>query len=42
MLERFYDIVFVVQFDKIIELKSDSNLNLMKINKNSKNSKKKN
>ena len=41
MFERSYDIFFVIQFDRIIELKFDSNLNFMKINKNSKDSKEK-
>ena len=36
MLERFYDIVFVTQFDRIVEPKSNLNFELMKTNKNSK------
>ena len=36
MLERFYDISSIIQFNRIIELKSDSNFELMKTNKNSK------
>ena len=41
MLKRFYNISSIIQFNKIIELKFKSNLNFVKINKNSKNSKEK-
>ena len=36
MLELSLKVFSITQFDRIFELKSDSNLDLMKINKNSK------
>ena len=42
MFEKSFEISSVTSIDKIIEIKSDSNLNLMKSNKNSKDSKEKN
>ena len=38
MLEKSFKFSFVTSTDKIIEIESDSNLNLMTINKNSKDS----
>ena len=36
MFERFCGIFSIIQFDRIVELKSDSNFELIKTDKNSK------